>query len=104
MTPQEAIEILEVNAIWSPKAKKFKEGVEVAKKAIEKQIPKKPREEIWIDDEKHKGDVRLATQNDVLTENNHGIINHCPNCDEWALKMHKYCPHCGQALDWSDAE
>lgn len=42
MTPQEAIEILEVNAICSPQATKFKKAVEVAKQALEKQIPKKP--------------------------------------------------------------
>lgn len=110
MTPQEAIEILEINAICSPKATKFKEAVEVAKQALEKQIPKKPRKEIWVDDEKRKGDVRLATKDDVLTKDNHGTITHCPNCDEWVTvqkylsppKYDLFCRNCGQALDWSD--
>ena len=82
------------------------------KSALEKQIPKKPRKEIWVDDEKRKGDVRLATKDDVLTKNNHGTITHCPNCDEWVTvqkylsppKYDLYCRNCGQALDWSDTE
>jgi len=80
--------------------------------ALEKQIPKKPIKEIWVDDEKHKGDVRLATENDVLTKDNHTIINYCPKCNEWVKvikymsppKYDLYCSNCGQALDWSDTE
>lgn len=76
----------------------------------EKQIPKRPRKEIWVDDEKRKGDVRLATKDDVLTKDNHGTITHCPNCDEWVTvqkylsppKYDLFCRNCGQALDWSD--
>lgn len=81
--------------------------------ALEKQIPKKPIKQIWVDDEKRKGDVRLATKDDVLTKDNHGSINLCPNCKEWVMR-YKYlrppndkdyfCKHCGQALDWSDTE
>ncbi len=83
------------------------------KEALEKQIPKKPIKQIWVDDEKHKGDVRLATKDDVLTKDNHGIINLCPNCEEWVMRYKDlrppndkdyYCKHCGQALDWSDTE
>lgn len=81
--------------------------------AAEKQIPKKPIKQIWIDDEKQKGDVRLATKDDVLTKDNHGSINLCPNCKEWVMRYKYlsppndrdyYCKHCGQALDWSDTE
>lgn len=84
MTPQEAIEILEVNAICSPKATKFKESVEVAKKALGKQIPKKL---IIIGTEKC-----------------------CPVCKEEICSKGDdgnygdYCFGCGQALDWSDTE
>lgn len=81
--------------------------------ALEKQIPKKPIKQIWIDDEKHKGDVRLATKDDVLTKDNHGSINLCPNCKEWVMRYKYlrppkdrdyYCKHCGQALDWGDSQ
>ena len=80
--------------------------------ALEKQIPKKPIKEIWVDDEKRKDDVRLATENDVLTKENHVIINHCPCCNQQPIivkylsppRYDLYCRKCGQALDWSDTE
>ncbi len=43
-------------------------------KNLEKQIPKKPIKQIWIDDEKRKGDVRLATKEDVLTKDNYLFV------------------------------
>lgn len=81
--------------------------------ALKKQIPKKPLKQIWVDDEKRKDDVRLATKYDVLTKDNHSIINLCPNCKEWVMRYKYlrppkdkdyYCKRCGQALDWSDTE
>ena len=81
--------------------------------ALEKQIPKKPIKQIWVDDEKCKGNVRLAIKDDVLTKDNHSSINLCPNCKEWVMRYKYlrppndkdyYCKHCGQALDWSDTE
>lgn len=56
--------------------------------------------------------IKNAPKADVLTENNHSIINHCPNCNEWVTvqkylsppKYDLYCRNCGQALDWSDTE
>ena len=78
--------------------------------AIEKQIPKKLKKEIWIF--KNKNDMRLATESDVLTKDNHIKINHCPCCDETPTvaeylsppRYDLYCRKCGQALDWSDAK
>ena len=41
---------------------------------------------------------------------NHELVNyHCPNCGEaQGLKVNKrwrkFCPHCGQALDWSEED
>lgn len=104
MTPKEALNILDETVIGNLELKV------VLSNALEKQIPKKPREEIWVDDEKRKGDVRLATESDVLTKDNHSIITHCPNCDEWVTvqkylsppKYDLYCRDCGQAIDWSD--
>ena len=44
--------------------------------AIEKQIPKKPKEEGWL---------------------------YCPICGkDVCVEKPKCCPDCGQALDWSD--
>lgn len=71
------------------------ECLEMAKKAIEKQIPKKPYYE-----------------GDGYDENGNMIYDcaECPVCgndnfeygiNNWGCE---FCPDCGQALDWSDAE
>ena len=75
----------------------YEETVEIARQAIEKQIPKK-------------------LKNEILQTNIQGYINMdkcyvCPLCgifrgnaDYQPEKIIKYqfCPNCGQALDWSD--
>ncbi len=92
MTPQEAKRILHPETTLEAYAeadyyggfngaKRWKEAVDeaclVACEALEKQIPKKPKD--WIN---------------------------CPSCN-WGLALLKgtrHCPKCGQALDWSDTE
>ena len=82
----------------------------MAVSALEKQIPKKLKKVTWIF--KNRNDMRLATESDVLTENNHITINHCPCCDEEPIvvkylsppRYDLWCRKCGQALDWSDTE
>ena len=60
----------------------YYEAMEIAINAIEKQIPKKPKEKDCI------GFNTLA----------------CPGC-EMALYLYEpYCDNCGQAIDWSDEE
>lgn len=60
---------------------KFK-ALNVVIEAIDKQIPRKPIEKSpWV--------------------------YHCPNCDskkveETFIERFRYCPDCGQALDWSE--
>ena len=57
--------------------------------AIEKQIPKKPRFE---GDGYWRGELVYDTWI-------------CPNCDtdyEVGTDTHKYCPNCGQAINWSE--
>ena len=57
--------------------------------AIEKQIPKKPRFE---GDGYWRGELVYDTWI-------------CPNCDtdyEVGTDTHKYCPNCGQAIDWGE--
>lgn len=94
MTPQEAIEILEINAICSPKATKFKEAVEVAKQALEKQIPQTP---ILQGDGYVDGELVYD-------------YAECPVCgcdfeEESSCWGCKFCPDCGQKLSWeSDTE
>ena len=110
MKPQEAKELVEQCGLNIEGIKRI-ECESVIISALEKQIPKKPIKQIWINDEKRKGDVRLATKDDVLTKDNHGIINLCPNCKQWVMTYKYlsppkdkdyYCKCCGQALDWGD--
>lgn len=61
-------------------------------KALEKQIPEKPH--LWGDGYGTDGNLVL----DMWA---------CPNCHEsYEVEYHnyKYCPNCGQHLDWRDTE
>ena len=69
------------------KAENQKELMNITVEALEKQIPKKP-------------------------EHDNGAWSTCPACfgsvpndtEEAVNRETSYCEHCGQALDWSDAE
>lgn len=78
MMPQEALDRLDKKVIGDLELKI------VLSKALEKQIPKKSK----ILEERY-------TRN---------FIFGCPNCNEFVKFNQKYCVHCGQALDWSEAE
>lgn len=90
MQIKEAIEILNVNVLLSPKAFKFKEAVELANNALEKQIPFKPKE---YEDKYYAckcGNILLMKwkkYNTELTPKSEGL---------------PYCLNCGQTLDWSE--
>lgn len=60
----------------------LQEAIGMAIQALEKQIPKKPLQKSYM--------VKGAVV--------------CPKCEFVALKVDDYCSHCGQKLDWSDAE
>lgn len=88
---QEAIEILTLNDELKKKFPNLKEVYEVAVKALEKQIPKKPNYE---GDGYADGELVYDTWI-------------CPNCEkhyEVDYDDYDYCPNCGQALDWSEEE
>ena len=86
MTYEEAIKHLNFNEIYT---NDWVEAVSMAKEAIEKQIPKKPMRDT----------KQWAT---------------CPACggcvsksNIWEHIVEKeatFCEHCGQALEWGDAE
>lgn len=73
------------------------EALEIAKKALEKLISKKPKYEPYYSDDEGKWITDDA---------------YCPNCNKhfdmfrefksYYAKENKCCPSCGQGLDWSD--
>ena len=93
MTREEAIRTLCNTAFVGVKGNEYKvaEAVRLAVEAIEKQIPKTPNYEgdgYW--------DGELVYDTWI-----------CPNCGkdyEVDYEDYKYCPECGQAIDWSDSE
>lgn len=60
----------------------LQEAIGMAIQALEKQIPKKPLQKSYM--------VKGAVV--------------CPKCEFVALTVDEYCSHCGQKLDWSNAE
>jgi len=66
--------------------------LEKAKEALEKQIPRTPD---------YEGDGHDDNGNIIYD------TGYCPNCRyvfETDYESAKYCPECGQALDWSEEE
>ena len=102
MTASEAIKMLEIQkpAYGCKEYKKpLMYAYEMAIKALEKQIPKKPNKAI---------DSSWGIQKEAHT---------CPVCDYYLTEVHfiepqkiesnkkiTYCETCGQAIDWSDEE
>lgn len=64
--------------------KELSDVCDISIKAIEKQLPKKVKEEL----------SGIDNQIDFL----------CPECNSYFLDRGSYCSSCGQALDWSDKE
>ena len=88
MTESEAIkELHAIRPRGSIIPQKRAEALDVAIKALEKQIPKKPT-------------MRHLKHYDSYTD------GWCPNCEAYVNEDsgNKYCPNCGQKLDWSDRE
>lgn len=94
MKKQEAVQAMKFykeklyNGIFKDKIQAF----DVAINAIEKRIPKAP--DLEADGYDEKGELVYDT-------------GYCPECRhvfEVYYDSPKYCPDCGQALDWSDVE
>ena len=97
MTESEAIKILQRDLQIQLENKALPDGIEaiqIAIKALEKQIPKKPRK----------------------TDSYRGVLKRvyayvCPTCGNACLEKYMnerqntmFCWNCGQKLDWSDEE
>ena len=68
------------------------EAVDMAISALEKQIPNRPQQ-----DEYFKHDYICSCCGEKLAES---VDDDCDLQEEMA----GWCPHCGQALDWSEEE
>ena len=103
MTESKAIEEVRFNmstiGLSDKATKRVVEARNIAIKALEKQIPKKPNKTI---------DSSWGTKKEVHV---------CPVCDYYLTEVHfiepqkiesnkkiTYCETCGQAIDWSDEE
>ena len=78
MTESEAIKELQVGYLGD--TEDLVQAKHIAIKALEKQIPKKPK----IDDRY--------------------VMYICPCCNDFIKVRHNCCQNCGQAIDWSDEE
>ena len=77
MTPKEAIEILQEEHDYAQHLSYVNAALKQAIESLEKQIPKKPN----INKRKIQ----------------------CVNGHNQPTQHYKYCPMCGQLMDWSDA-
>ena len=69
------------------------QAMQVCKSALEKQIPKRVKIEV-VDDFDPRTNEPYQFK-----------IPICTACGEnIALRIYKYCPNCGQTLDWGNAE
>lgn len=90
MTAKKALELLN-DVEFSEKYQGVQEYTEmliVCKEALEKQIPKKPK-------------------NYTIDCHEYMIYDcECPNCKTEHKEMYAfaYCPHCGQKIDWTEVE
>lgn len=69
------------------------EEMNIAIKALEKQIPKKPTA--------HKVEVpKIKVGNGFFGKGT--TVYRCPCCNEFISRIYDCCYKCGQAIDWSD--
>lgn len=95
MDAESAIRVLEMavtyNGCGRATSDDLTEALKIAREALEKQVPKKVKQQQWMDTvcgcgrvfSKHHGDGYYSIPYENQT---------------------KYCPECGQALDWEEGE
>lgn len=75
--------------------KEFEEAIELAIEDMQFRTPKK------VEITPLQQDVRIGN---MTAKAGTRVLARCPNCDTWAMRHHRFCSHCGQAIDWSDSE
>ena len=90
MTAKEALEYFKRRKEQIGLNDRVQQAEDLAIKALEKQIPKKP-----------------IGKTDPMFGDSYIV---CPNCENTVIvnpfthSIFKHCPNCGQALDWSETE
>ena len=94
MTNAEAIEIIKIaiaEVEWDYPMD-YTVAFEMAIDALEKHIPKKPTK------------TKIATLNKSPEAISWEAIHCCPRCESNLVSQYKYCPQCGQEIEWSGEE
>ena len=94
MTNKEAIETINIaiaEVEWDYPMD-YTVAFEAAVDALEKQIPKKPIK------------TKIATLNKSPEAISWESIHCCPRCESNLASQYKYCPQCGQEIEWEDEE
>ena len=98
---------LKENCFGTPRFEYFKDephiAGEMAIKALEKQIPKKPILTDHDHDEHFSKTVECANCNKVIGAWLYGR-SWCEGSKKYFIKSHKYCNECGIKLDWSEEQ
>lgn len=92
MTNEDAIKTINIAAAeveWDYPMD-YQVAFEMAIDALEKHIPKKPTK------------TKIAILNKSPEAISWESIHCCPRCESNLAPQYKYCPQCGQALNWED--
>lgn len=82
------MKIINYEGMGEQDAEDIGETIDCAIKAMEKQIPKK-----------------IYVYSDGYADGYEVWEEHCPICDyDFDASNFEFCPHCGQAIDWSEEE
>lgn len=85
ITEKNAISILKTSKPRKGSYDRLQVAFDMAIKALEKQIPKKPLQ--------------------IITDDNEYICMICPSCRQIAVALNAiHCWNCGQKLDWSEED
>lgn len=94
MTNKEAIETINIaiaEVEWNYPMD-YAIAFEMAIDALEKQVQKKPIK------------TKIATLNKSPEAISWESIHCCPRCESNLVSQYKYCPQCGQTLNWEDCD
>lgn len=93
MTEQEAIQVLN-NYKLSNRCQLLDQALEIAINALNQKDSKYPIMHIVTEKES-------PIEIDKISFYKGTSVHKCPNCYQWVSKKDRFCPECGQSLNWS---